>query len=101
MSRQLDQEQEERTAKRSAALANALDYGIVGALDALGIELMGFSIKHDAWSCLLTIRADIGGKRHIAHVGSDSIANCFLRALSDARRDALKWEACKYHRSGV
>lgn len=91
MSRQLDEEREVRAAKRSAALMKALDYGIVGALQTQGIDLLGLSIRYDAFNCLLTIRADIGGVRSVCFVGSDSIANCYLKAESDASRDALKW----------
>jgi len=97
MSRQLDQEQEERTAKRNQALVNALDYGLPGAFESQGIELLGIAIKYDAYNCLMTIKAEIAGVRQVCFVGSDSISNCFLKALSDARRGALKWRKDKYH----
>lgn len=92
MSRQLDLEQEVRESKRRDALIKALDYGIVGALQTKGIELLGLSLKYDAFNCLLTIRAEKAGARCVAFVGSDSIINCFLKAESDASRGALKWK---------
>ena len=96
MTRQLEQAQEDKGAKKNQALANALDYGIPGALDAQGIMLLGIAIKYDAYNCLLTIKADIGNTRSVCFVGSDSIANCFLKCLSDARNDALHWRPDKY-----
>lgn len=101
MSRQLEQQTEERTAKRSQAVVNALDYGIGGALESQGIELIGFAVKYDAFNCLITVKADIGGDRSVCFVGSDTIANCLLKVVSDARRDALNWRKDKYHGSGT
>lgn len=99
MTRQLDLEKEVRESKRRDALIRALDYGIVGALENQGIELIGISIKHDAFNCLLTLRADIGGSRQVCFVGSDSIVNCFLKAESDASRNELKWRSCRFKHS--
>lgn len=93
MSRQLDLEAEVRESARRDALVKALDFGIVGALSSQGIELLGLSIKYDAFNCLLTIRAAAAGEKKVAFVGSDSIINCFLKAESDASRNALKWKA--------
>lgn len=93
MSRQLDVESEVRESARRDALVKALDFGIVGALQSQGIELLGLSLKYDAFNCLLTIRADKDGARSVAFVGSDSIINCFLKAESDASRGSLRWKA--------
>lgn len=100
MSRQLDLKKELRESKRRDALVRALDFGIVGALQAQGIELLGLSLKYDAFNCLLTIRADCSGCRSVSFVGSDSIINCFLKAESDALRGALKWKEDSFHKSG-
>lgn len=97
MSRQTDIKAEERETARRSALVKALDFGIVGGLESQGIELLGFAIKYDAFNCLLTIKAVVGGTRSVAFVGSDSIINCFLKAASDARNNALNWRADKYH----
>lgn len=96
MTRQLDLAQEEQTRKYHAALANALDYGIVGMLQAQDIELLGMSIKHDAFNCLLTVKAVRLGTASVCFIGSDSIAGCFLKLVSDGRRDELHWRKDKY-----
>lgn len=101
MSRQLELEAEERTAKRNQAVVAALDYGLVGALESQGIELIGFAVKHDAYNCLVTVKADIAGVRSVCFVGSDTIANCILKAQAEARRGALRWRPDKYHPSGA
>ena len=99
MSRQLEQSGEERAAKRNARIVKILDSGLSDALDVEGIELLGFAIRYDAWHCLMTIKADIGGVRSVCFVGSESIAGCILRAHADAGRGALKWRADRYHKS--
>jgi len=74
----------------------ALEFGLVGALSAQGIDFRGFTIKYDDFNCLMTLRLDINGRWHVAHVGSDTIINCILRAQSDARRQALVMVPDKY-----
>lgn len=97
MTRQLEQETELREAAKRVALVRALDFGIVGALQAQGIELLGWAIKYDAFNCLLTIKAEIAGDRKVAFVGSDTIINCILKTESEALRGGLQWRADKYH----
>lgn len=99
MSRQIDQKGEDRARKKNDRLAKALDYGLVEALDSQGAELLGIAIKHDAYFCLLTIKAEVGGLKMVAFVGSDSIANCFLKAQRDASQGELHWRADKYAKS--
>lgn len=97
MTRQLEQGLEEREAKRRDALVYALDRGISDALELQGIELLGIAFKHDAYSCLMTIKASIGGERQVCFVGSDTIVNSILKAAGDARADALHWRTDKFH----
>lgn len=99
MSRQLEQKQEEQQTARNNALVRALEYGIVGALEAQGIMLLGFSFKYDAFNCLMTIKADFGNNKQVCFVGSESVIGCILRAQSDARNDGLSWRPDKYHTS--
>ncbi len=96
MSRQLDVKREQREDQRRDALVKALEFGLVGALESQGIDLRGFSIKYEAFNCLLTLRADRNGKWIIAHIGSDTMVNAILRAESDALHQALRWADDKY-----
>lgn len=99
MSRQLDQKTEERETARRKALVRALDFGIVGALESQGIELLGFAFKYDAFNCLMTIKAFTGGVQSVAFIGSDTLINTILKAESEARRGTLRWRPDKYHAS--
>lgn len=99
MSRQLDIKTEQRESLKRDELVKALEYGIVGGLQAQGIELLGFSLKYDAFNCLLTIRADVGGARSVCFIGSDSIINCFLKAQREANSHGLVWKPDQYHNS--
>lgn len=100
MTRQLDAKAEGKERKRRNTLVKALEYGIVDALEGEGVELLGLSLKYDAYNCLLTVRADRGGVRSVCFIGSDSVVNAFLKLYSDASRDALKWKVDQYHGSG-
>lgn len=97
MSRQLDIKAEERETARRNQLVKVLEYGLVGSLESQGIELLGIAIKYDAFNCLLTLKADVGGVRSVAFVGSDTIINCFLKAGSEASRNTLKWREDRYY----
>lgn len=99
MTRQLEQKQELRETARRDALIKSLEYGLVGALEHQGIQLLGFAIKYDEFSCLMTLRVIQGGSRAVAFVGSDTITNCILKADMEARHSRLKWRADKYNPS--
>lgn len=100
MSRQLELKKEVRESARRLELVKALEYGIVGALEAQGITMVGFAIKYDDFNCLLTLKADIDDIRSIAFVGSDSIVNCILKSYQEARNGGLRWRPDRYHTSG-
>jgi hypothetical protein len=91
MSRQVDVVREQRETARRDALVKALEFSLSGALELNGITLLGFAVKYDAYECLLTLKADIGGTRSVSFVGSDSVMNAILKATSAAENDRLRW----------
>jgi hypothetical protein len=97
MTRQLEVEREIRETARRDALVKALEFGIVGALESQGVEMLGYAFKYDAFNCLMTIKGVIQGKRSVCFVGSDTVINCILKAYSAARNDALRWRDDQYH----
>lgn len=97
MTRHLDVKHEVREAAKRDALVRALEFGLVGALSTQGIELVGLSIKYDAFNCLLTLKADVAGVRSVCFVGSDTIVNVLLKADSMASNEVLKWKQDQYH----
>ena len=99
MSRQLEQKQEQRETVKRDALIRALEFGLTGALQNQGIELLGFAMKIQPFNCLLTLKADVQGKRSVCFVGSDTVINCFLKADSMASNHSLQWRADQYHSS--
>lgn len=99
MSRQLDLKREEQTELKRDRLYQALEYGLAGALEHQGAELIGFRIRYAVFDCLMTITADFEGKRMVCHVGSDSLTNCILRATSNASNNQLRWSPCKYFKN--
>lgn len=97
MSRQLDIDREVRETKRRDELVKALEFGIVGGLEHVGIDLVGLSIRYDTFNCLLTLKAEINDKRYVSFVGSDTMINCILKAYGDSACGALKWREDRYH----
>lgn len=91
MSRQLDIIREQRDTKRRDSLVKALEFDLAGSLEMQGIQLIGFAVKWDAYECLLTLKAEIGGDRQVAFVGSDSVMNAILKSVSQAKADRLRW----------
>lgn len=84
------------SSRKLEAVYRALDFELAGSIEAGGSILIGLSAKMSAWDCLLTIRAVQGGERVVCFVGSDSLANCFLKAVRDAQNDMLRWRADKF-----
>ena len=96
MSRQNDVDGEEREKARRIALVKALEFNLVDALHNQGATLLGFAIRYDEFSCLLTLKVDINGVKCVSFVGSDTIMNCLLKADAEAAGNRLKWRADKY-----
>lgn len=96
MSRQLDQVREQRETKRRDTLVKCLEYELPGVLEMQGITLIGFAVKFDAYECLMTIKADVGGERNVAFVGGSSIIDCILKSVQAAKAERLRWRKDVY-----
>jgi hypothetical protein len=59
--------------------------------------MVGFSIKYEAFDCLLTLKADVAGIRSVSFVSSDTLLNVLLKTDSMAANHSLKWRADQYH----
>lgn len=92
MTRQLEQVQEDRETRRRDAVIRALEYELPGSLESQGITLIGFAVKWDAYECLMTLKADIGGVRKVAFVGAGSPIDCILKAVQGAKATRLRWK---------
>jgi predicted membrane protein len=98
MSRQLDLVREEKETKRREALVKALEFELPGLLEIQGITMVGFAVKYDAYECLMTLKADVGGVRQVCFIGASSVIGCILNAVQAARNDRLRWRVDKYHK---
>ena len=101
MSRVLEQVKEERETARRNALVAALEYKLPGTLETQGITLTGFAVKYDAYECLMTIKADIGGARHVSFVGGGSVMDCIIKSVRAAEADRLRWKEDIYKPSAT
>lgn len=96
MTRQLDQIQEERQARKYRALVKALEYDLEGSVGHAGGVLSGFSVRFGGYETLVTLRAVVAGRHQIAFVGSSSLVEALLKCVRLAKNDELKWRGDKY-----
>ena len=98
MSKRSEKARGKAAANRKDKLFRSLDGGIDDALESQGVQMLGLSIRNHAFSCLLTIRADIGGVRSVSFVASNNVINCLLKAQNDAEMDRLTWRTDEYYK---
>lgn len=96
MTRQLEQEREDRQKKRDNAVLLALEGGLAADVGHAGGELEGFSVRLNGGDCLITIRANVAGRRQICFVGAETLVDALLKSCREARQDKLKWRPDKY-----
>lgn len=96
MSRQLEQAVEDREAKLRKAVALAVDYGLAGAVAAMGGELLGLSSRFGPLEVLLTLRADFEGRSMVCFVGSSTWSHALVKAQRLAHRNELRWQADRF-----
>lgn len=96
MTRTTEVEVEEKERRRRMDIAQACLGGLDAAVDRMGGELTGISLKTSDWDVLATLRADFPGGRMVAFVGGSSIGEVLRKAMYEGRRDGLRWKPCKY-----
>lgn len=96
MSRQLEQQLEERSRKQSRATMQAVYGGLESAVQHAGGVLNGITIKLNPGDCLFVIKASMPGGDMVAFIGADDMAGCFRKAQREAQRDALQWRVDKW-----
>ena len=92
MSRQLEQDAEDRQARRWANTGKAIARDLHKAVERNGGFLTGFTMKFDEFDALLVLKAEFPGGPQVAFVGGGSPEGCVLKAVSEAKRDGLKWK---------
>jgi hypothetical protein len=98
MSRQLEQQQEERTQVRHSALIRAMEFELQGVVAAAGGHLTGFSIKIEEYSVLMTLRGVFSDTPMIAFVGADTMPTAICKSVSEVRNNQLSWRKDKYNK---
>jgi hypothetical protein len=84
---------EERTNDAALlAIAGELEASIAYA----GAELTGFSVRLGAEETLMTIRVILAGRRQVCFIASGTIAQCFAKAVREAKKDKLRWKVDRY-----
>lgn len=96
MTRQLEQEVEERTKREHNAVLHAVYGGLDRAIQSTGGTLVGFSVKLSGGDCLITLRANIGEVPSIAFVGSEDFPAALRKIVREAHTGQLSWRPDRY-----
>lgn len=96
MTRQLELEREVAQERKDQAATNAINYGLAGAVQAIGGELLGFSAKMQPEDVLLTLRAEFDGGRMIAFAGGYDLPSALIKAVNEVRANRVKWREDEY-----
>jgi hypothetical protein len=96
MSRQLEQQSEERTHREMVETYLACVGGLESALARSGAELLGFSARGSGGEYLITLRVFLAGRKQIAFVGSETLSGCLRKAVREAKRDKLTYRADRF-----
>jgi len=92
MSRQLEQQAEERSARRHQAILRAVEYEIERALHKDGYELTGLSFKIGPADCLAVVKATNGKGPQVCFVGSEDLGSALAKVVSESYRGRLRWK---------
>lgn len=96
MSRQLEQFEEEKAAKRKEAILMSVEGGLEHAVGRSGAEFTGLTAKITPVDCLLVVKGILAGKSQVAFVGSDSLGSALVKAVRLAYADKLVWRVDRY-----
>lgn len=96
MSRQLEAALEIRQAKRAKKIVRVVEFELEGALASQGAALVGLSAKFDGGDCLITLRAELDGRRQIAFVGGGDFGSALIKCVTAAQRGQLSWRDCRF-----
>lgn len=97
MSRQLEQETEDRARSRALAAEHALNYGISKSISDEGGRLIGCALTYYPTSCRMVVKAVIDGVHSVAFIYSDTPTNCVLKALTEVNQGRMPWGADSFH----
>ena len=89
---------EQRT---NEAALKAISGGLEEAVGWAGAELTGFSVRLSEEETLMTIRAILAGRRQVCFIASGTVAQCFAKAVREAKNDKLRWKVDKFAKEGV
>lgn len=93
-----EQNMEIRRARRAQRLLAAAEGGLEFAIQKMGGDLQGITIRTRPEDILLTIRAVFDGKGMVAFAGGSTVADAYLKAYREAVQNALRWKVDKWYK---
>lgn len=99
MTNQLEVKLQERQQQVNNEVLAAVEFELVGSVAHAGGVLSGISVKFGDSDVLMTLRANLGGRRQVAFVGCPDLASCLRKAVVEAYSDGLKWREDQFARN--
>jgi hypothetical protein len=96
MTRQLEQKNEDRLARRRLLLEKATIGGLESAVERAGGELLGISVKFHSYEVLVTLRAMFPAGKMVGFVGAADLCSALIKAANMAGRDEIRWRADRW-----
>jgi hypothetical protein len=96
MTRQLEQEIEDKARRERLELIGAVFGGLDAAIESAGGELQGFSAKLSGGDCLLTLRADFADGSKICFVGANDFPDAMRKSVRELKGGQAQWREDRY-----
>lgn len=96
MSRQLEARREQQRERLDKLTIVAVEFGLVESVSRSGATLLGLSVNFRPEDCLITVRAELAGKKQISFVGAEDFGAALRKVVREANSDGLSWREDKY-----
>lgn len=74
----------------------AVEFGLVDAVERAGGDLQGFAVKYNGGDCLVVLKVILAGKKQVAFVGAEDLGSALLKAVREGKADRLRWRVDRY-----
>lgn len=87
--------------RTNEAAKKAVAGGLEDAVSWAGAELQGFSMRLTEEETLMTMRVIMSGEARVCFVASGTMAQCFAKAVREAKKDKLVFKTDRYAKNGA
>lgn len=96
MSRQLEQQAEERFARRKSGIIKAVEFGVERTIQDCGMQLTGVAFKMNGGDCLAIVKASSADGPLVCFVGAEDWGSVLMKLVREGQRGRLRWKPDEY-----